>query len=117
MAIEIIRFKDGLDVITDTFHGTNSIEIKNPMLFQIRNQNLVLQHWLPLSVIKGESTVVEKDNIMCIMEPNDDFKEYYENTVNVLKKELKTMKEEKESGVDVMEAIAELETNKNINIH
>jgi hypothetical protein len=123
MTVQILRFKDGLDVICKAFvHDTESllygkIEIESPMIFEIRNQNLVLQHWLPLAVMKSNKALVDRNDVLCTLEPNDDFKEYYINTVKNLKKELREMKKERESGVDVMEAIAELATNKNINIH
>ena len=123
MAVQIVRFKDGLDVIGNVIeHSIDStkhgeLELSNPMLFEVRNSHLVLQHWLPLAVIKGEKVDVNKNDVLCRMEPNDDFKEYYINTVKNLKKEIKEMKKQKEAGVDVLEALTELNQNKNINIH
>ena len=120
MAIQIVRFKDGLDVISNVYDCNQEIELADPMIFQIRNSHLVLQHWLPLAVMKGDSVNVNKDDILCRMDPNDDFKEYYETTVDNLKKEITDIrnKKEPEEGLDVMEAIAELTMNKdNINIH
>ena len=125
MAIQIVRFKDGLDVISNvmdhsidsTHHG--EIELSNPMVFEVRNSNLVLQYWLPLAVLKEEKVNINKSDILCRMEPNDDFKEYYSSTIDALKKEIKEIKKKKnsEESSDVMEAIAELSVNKNINIH
>ena len=119
MAIQIVRFKDGLDVITDVTQQSEQIELSSPMMFEIRNSNLVLQYWLPLAVLKEDKVMVNNNDILCRMEPNEDFKEYYLNTVDNLKKEIKNIKNKKDSeeSLDVMEAIAELSGSKNINIH
>ena len=112
MAIQIVRFKDGLDIITDTNYINNIVNLKDPMIFQIRNQNLVLQQWLPLAVIKQSNVTIDSSEILCTMEPNEDFKEYYVNTVKEMQVELKNIKKEKDQGLDVMEAINELNLNK-----
>jgi len=117
MAVQIIRLKDGLDVFCNANDILEEVELDNPMVFHLKNQNLVLQQWLPLAVIKSEKVSVNKTDILCRMDPNDDFKEYYTNTVKELKRELREIKNEKDAGVDIMEALAELESNKDINIH
>mgnify|MGYP003345488440 CR=1 FL=1 len=124
MAIQIVRFKDGLDVISNVMDSTDSmnfgeLELSNPMVFEIRNAHLVLKYWLPLAVLKHDRVNINKNDILCRMDPNDDFKEYYTNAVNEMKKELNDIKNKKDSeeSLDVMEAIAELSVNKNINIH
>ncbi len=120
MAVQIVRFKDGLDVITDINPvETDEMELSSPMMFEIRNQNLLLQQWIPMALIKSNNVRVNKSEILCTMEPNDDFKEYYVNAISDLKKEMKDMKNKKNSvdSPDVMEALAELSGNKNINIH
>lgn len=118
MAVQIVRLKDGFDVITDTNYLEQEIQLKDPMIFHLKNQNLVLQQWLPLAVIKESKVTINKSEVLCVMEPNEDFKEYYVNTVESLQVELNNIKKEKDEGTDVMEAIAELSMNKDtINIH
>jgi len=86
MAVKILRLKDGLDIICDCiFEKDNKVVIDNPMLFELRGMNLVLQYWLPMAVMKGESVEMRMDNILCTMDPTDDFEEYYSMSVIRLK--------------------------------
>jgi hypothetical protein len=120
MAVQIVRFKDGLDIITDINPTqADEMELSAPMMFEIRNQNLLLQQWIPMALIKNDNVRINKSEILCTMEPNDDFKDYYVNAINDLKKEMKNMKNKKNSvdSPDVVEALAELSNNKDINIH
>lgn len=95
MAIKIVRFKDGLDVICDCKYTKNDmVEITDPMLFEIRSVNLILQCWLPMAVIKDNKVEIEPENILCTMEPTDDFQEYYSSTIIKLKEASKKEKEE-----------------------
>jgi hypothetical protein len=112
MDIKIVRLKDSLDIICEyeIVPGTNELEVKltNPMLFEIRHTNLALQHWLPLAIMTSNSVNIKTENILCTFEANEDFKEYYLNTVEDMEISIKkninnTDKEE------MMEAIAELE--------
>ena len=112
MAVKILRFKDGLDVICDIlFEKDNKMVIENPMLFELRGANLVLQQWLPMAVMKGESVEIYVDSIICSMEPSEDFAEYYITSMERLKNF-----ERKEREVDISDeelaAFEEKETGK-----
>ena len=114
MAVKIIRFKDGLDVICNCLEEKdNKMVIENPMLFELRGINLVLQYWLPMAVIKSETVEVSLDGILCSMDPTDDFSEYYMSSVERMKDF-----EKKESEVDlsdeVLAAFQEKETKKSL---
>lgn len=115
----IVRFKDNLDVIcslTNNLDGT--LEMSTPMMFELRGNKLILEHWLPLQVMKGNSVRVPIDNILCTMEPSDDLAEYFEKTVSKLSEFVEeTTKNSGEENVDLMEALMELETNKGVSIH
>ena len=101
MAVKILRLKDGLDIICDCiFERDNKVVIDNPMLFELRGVNLVLQYWLPMAVMKGESVEMRMDNILCTMDPTDDFEEYYSMSVIRLKDS-----ERKEREVDLNDEI------------
>jgi hypothetical protein len=125
MTVKIVRFKDGLDVISNVFYKhdmgdqpNGEVELTNPMMFELRNQNLVMEHWLPLAIMKEKSVVIKNSEILCTMEPNEDFEEYYTNAVKQMNKALKESKEkDKEDIQDMLEALAELEDNKGIKIH
>lgn len=114
MAVKILRLKDGLDIICDCiFEKNNKVVIDNPMLFELRGTNLILQHWLPVFVMKGESVEIGMDYILCTMEPTDDFEEYYSTSVIRLKDS-----ERKEREVDlndeVLAAFEEKEIGKSL---
>lgn len=117
MAIKIVRFKDGLDVICNCeYTGDDMIEITDPMLFEIRGVNLMLQCWLPMAVIKENKVEVHPDTILCAMDPTEDFEEYYLNTVIKL---AEAAKKEKEVTLtdEVLSAFEEMESRKNSLMH
>ena len=117
MAIKIVRFTDGLDVICDCdFISDDVIEIIDPMLFEIRGVNLMLQVWLPMAVVKHNSVMISMENILCLMDPTEDFKEYYINTVTKLNEESKKEKEVILTD-EVLSAFEEKEIGKNSLIH
>lgn len=117
MAVQILRLKDGSDVICDTesVHA-GMVQLTFPMEFRMVNQNLVLQHWLPLAAMKGNSVKIPREEIVCYMEPNEAFEEYYNTAVNKVSAALDEeyeMNEEEE----MLEALQELESSKGISIH
>lgn len=125
MTVEIVRFKDGLDVITQLDykqddHGRMNgyAELTNPMMFEIRNQNLVMENWLPLAIMKNKTVVISNAEILCTMEPNEDFAEYYVNAVKQMNRTLNEVKNKDVEDIqDMLEALAELETSNGIKIH
>jgi len=114
MAVKILRLKDGLDIICDcTFERNNKMVIDNPMLFELRGTNLMLQHWLPVFVMKGESVEVGIDNILCTMDPTDDFEEYYSSAITKLK-DSERKEREVELNDEVLAAFEEKEIGKSL---
>lgn len=113
MTVQIIRFKDGLDVICNMDDLGEDIEIGNPMVFEIRNTNLILQQWLPLAVMQGDSVNIKKREILCTMQPNPEFAEYYENTVEKMKSVIKKSKDSKidNENMELIESLIEMEIN------
>ena len=119
--IHIVRFKDGIDVICvmeelDSFQ----IKITNPMMFQVRNSNLLLQHWLPVDIMKSDSVAINTEDVLCVFEPTDEFTEYYLNTVVKMAEILKNrskVKEEREEDLNVVEVLKEMESIKGNLLH
>ena len=93
--IKIVRLQNGEDIIgnmTDPYNTGNYI-IEEPMSVDIdyrgKEAGLSMHHWLPVQLIsKNEITLKEKD-VLCLLEPNDEFCEYYLNTVEKIKALLK----------------------------
>ena len=118
MTIRIVRLKDGSDVISDVYvykeESENIVELNYPMMFSVVNQNLVMQHWLPIAVMKGCSVKISREEVICFMEPNENFEEYYTLAVS----KVSSIKDKSEEEMDeLMEAFDELENTKGIPIH
>lgn len=117
--IQIVRFKDGTDVICvmeqlDSFQ----IKITNPMMFAVRSANLILQHWLPVDIMKGNAVAINTEDVLCVFEPTDDFMKYYLNTVDKMNEILNNrskVKEEEE--LNMMEVLIDMESIKGNLLH
>jgi hypothetical protein len=114
MTIQILRLKDGADVISETENHRDMIELIMPMEFTLVNQNLVLQHWLPLAAMKGNSVKLPREEIVCFMEPNEHFEKYY---LTAVQKVSAVLDEEFEEEEELLAAMDELENSKGISIH
>jgi MinD-like ATPase involved in chromosome partitioning or flagellar assembly len=81
--IRILRLKDGQDIICNVLtESTQTIDILDPMVFAVRNANLMIQQWLPLAVIKDTQVNLKQDDILCSLQPNESFREYYQGLVS-----------------------------------
>jgi len=121
--VKIVRFKDGMDVIC-FFDNLNAevVDIIEPMMFEVRNMNLIMQQWLPIAMIKENRASVKWEDILCVMEPSDDFKEYFHTTVEKLnltleKKKNASTEDEKEYMLEVLSALDEMDNTKNLKLH
>ena len=121
--VKIVRFKDGMDVIC-FFDNLNTevVDIIEPMMFEVRNMNLVMQQWLPIAMIKENRASVKWEDILCVMEPSDDFKEYFHTTVEKVNESIQRKKdasteEDKEYMMEVLSAMDEMDGLKNLILH
>ena len=109
--IKIVRFKDGLDVVCHfnyTSEDETMMELETPMIFEVRNTNLVMQHWLPLSLMKANTVKIKTEEVLCLIEPSDEFAEYYHETVTKMNRFVNKKQTEEETH-QLMEALSELE--------
>ena len=85
---QIIKLQNGEDLIANVaLDGINYI-LDEPMKFYLdqRNNNmLVLAHWLPVELVKNNSTKVKISDILSVIEPDVEFIEYYTHTIHKLK--------------------------------
>jgi len=108
--IKIVRFKDGLDVVCHfnyTTEDESMMELETPMMFEVRNTNLVMQHWLPLSLMKKNTVKIKTEEVLCLIEPSDEFAEYYHDTVTKMNKFVNKKQTEEETQM-MLEALDEL---------
>ena len=117
--IKIVRFKDGLDVVCH-FNYTSAdetmMQLETPMMFEVRNTNLVMQHWLPLSLMKENTVKIKTEEVLCLIEPSDEFAEYYHETVTKMNKFVNKKQTEEETRM-MLEALSELDGLDVNNIH
>lgn len=118
--IQIIRLKNGEDIIGEVFDDYSSsqeFEICDPMTVDIEyrgNQSgLVMNHWLPVQLIENNRTKIKKVDVLTVFNPNKEFQEYYENTVEKMQRLLKakeiTDSMSDEEIEDIMEALQDSE--------
>lgn len=81
--IKIIRLQSGEDVIASyTEDKEGFVFLSNPMLFIVkRNMNtkssVFLSHWLPIDVIENNVAQITRDDILFLINPTEQFKQYY----------------------------------------
>lgn len=100
MAIKILRFKNGLDVICKFEMYDDIIEIEDAMVFEVRGVNLALQNWAPTAIIKENKTHIMAENVLCFFEPTDEFEEYYSETVTKLKETMNELKNKDDNQIE-----------------
>jgi len=92
--IKIVRLKNGEDIIGNLSDNTDGdYEISEPMSVSLvqkgHESGLVMSHWLPVQLIKKNEIKINSRDVLTMFEPNDEFAEYYTNTVEKIKNLLK----------------------------
>ena len=86
--VRIVRLQSGEDIIAGYSGNTNTnlVVLDNPMhlIFKRTPQGIVMMMlpWLPIELIKDNIATVLSGDILTIVEPKDDLKEYYHNVIN-----------------------------------
>jgi hypothetical protein len=89
--IKIVRLKNGEDIIGDvTANGIQYFDIDEPMAFEVdcrgNHSGLVMRHWLPVQLLKKNHIQLNVHDVLCVLEPDEEFSEYYMNTVEKIKR-------------------------------
>jgi hypothetical protein len=93
--IKIVRLKNGEDIIGNLCNKDDgNMDITEPMSVQIvdqgeRRPGLVMSHWLPVQLIKKNEITINSRDVLTMFDPNEEFCEYYSNTVEKLHAVLK----------------------------
>ena len=118
MDIKIIRLKNGEDIVGQiTTKDNNTFDVLEPMTvgidFRGREAGLVMQHWLPVQLVKKNEVNISTNDVLCFIEPDNNFCEYYVNTVEKIHELLKAKNLvdslEDEEVNNIMDAIEELQ--------
>ena len=86
--VRIVRLQSGEDIIAGYSGNTNTniVILDNPMhlVFKRTSQGtmMMLLPWLPIELIKDNTATLLSDDILTIVEPKEDLKEYYHNVIN-----------------------------------
>jgi len=86
--VRIVRLQSGEDIIAGYSGNTNTnvVVLDNPMhlIFKRTSQGTVMMMlpWLPIELIKDNIATVLLGDILTIVEPKEDLKEYYHNVIN-----------------------------------
>jgi len=124
--IRLIRLQNGDDIIASFEIEDTIIRISEPMLVEMHHRGthmgLILQHWLPIQLIKKNETILQAKDIICVVEPNDELTQYYMNTVEHIKNLFAGKDDLDEDELeDEMESISmameELQEDNNVVIH
>jgi hypothetical protein len=92
--IKIVRLKNGEDIIGSLERlPIDDLQITEPMSVAIttrgQESGLVMSHWLPVQLIKKNEITIKSCDVLTMFEPNDEFVEYYLNTVEKIKSLMK----------------------------
>ena len=91
--IKIVRLKNGEDIIGVLNDIDGEYEITEPMSVSVvqkgHQSGLVMSHWLPVQLIKKNEIKINSCDVLTVFEPNDEFAEYYTNTVEKINELLK----------------------------
>ena len=91
---QIIKLQNGTDLVANVvMNGIDNYILQEPMEFGIdfrgRDAGLIMKHWLPVQLLKKNSIEIHSKDILSFLEPEEEFCEYYVNTVSRIKELLK----------------------------
>ena len=124
--VRIIRLKSGEDILCNLLINEDKVLINllEPMLISteihFNEEHLVLTSWLPVSLIKENRSVIPITEVMCVMHPNDELIEYYNEMVikmnsSLIVKDADDLTEEEVA--QMMEVMEEIKSTKGLVIH
>ena len=123
--IRIVRLQNGEDIVANIINkDSGGYTVQEPMTVNIdyrgREAGLVMHHWLPVQLVKKNEIDLADKDIICMVEPADEFCEYYLSTVERIK-ELLSAKNlvdslDDEEVNNIMDAFEEMD-NHGITLH
>lgn len=88
--IKILRMLSGEDIVAEVVENARGYIVKNAFQFHIKTnqrtykETVVLDHWLPVSLLQKNEVFLPLDKILFAVEPSDSFSEFYTNTKNMI---------------------------------
>jgi hypothetical protein len=91
---QIVKLQNGIDLIANVTLNGEQYTLEEPMEFGLdgngRQVGLIMKHWLPVQLLKKNSIKIHSKDVLSLLEPDQDFCEYYVNTVYKIKELLKS---------------------------
>ena len=89
--VKLIRLKTGEDIISyiETYDA-GTVILRSPMVVIVKmnmrteNQTVLMDHWLPITVIKENEAIIDASEILTMIDPTSEFSEYYVDAVITL---------------------------------
>jgi hypothetical protein len=105
--IQIVRLKNGDELIANvSVTGTNYL-LEEPMLFMLDGRGhrgqLMMQHYLPVQLLKRNEINISLSEIFAVMEPDDEFAEFYQHQIykiNILMKAKNDLSNDEEMNME-----------------
>ena len=77
-----------------------------------------MANWLPVNLIKDNKTTVKSEDVLIMLDPEDSFIEYYQNTVDKLKEVLQAKQEVQDMSDDeIIEILNAMEDSESRVLH
>ena len=119
--IKIVRLKNGEDIVGQITNVDDAYDVIEPMTVDVeyrgKEPGLIMRHWLPIQLVKYNEITIKQTDVLCVLEPSEDFAEYYMNTVEKVHDLLKArnlVDELDDDEVnDIMDALDELQQHGN----
>ena len=91
---QIIKLQNGEDLIANVHVSItgNTFILEEPMKFFVdhrNNNSLVMQHYLPVQLVKTNKVSIKDADILAMVDPDDEFIEYYYHTIERIKRLMK----------------------------
>lgn len=89
--IQIIKLQNGENLIANVSLVDGRYLLEEPMEFDVEPSgnltgSLVMRHWLPAQLLKKNEITIRDRDVLSILEPDDEFSEYYLNTIERIKR-------------------------------
>ncbi len=98
--VQVIKLYNGDQIICHAQEEKEQFIIKDALQFYLKidrsgAHNISMDFWLPFPVTKNNTATIKKEQIIAVLDPTNDFEEYYENALETLEKS-----KELESSID-----------------
>lgn len=118
--IQIIKLQNGENLIANVSLNDGDFLLKEPMEFDVdvagQSGTLVMRHWLPVQLLKKNEIILKSKDVLSVLDPDEEFSEYYLNTVERIKNLVDakdSVKKMNESQLkEILEALTEVGTDK-----